>query len=172
MIASRRLVSMATPHLAALETTIEAENWAGTVVVRSALDGAVTNAGVTRYRDLEGHHLEPVASVHTAWQYAKKHDRWVPKGAGIATPGDAFVILHKDPEDGWCTGHIGFVLQVAEDGKSINTVEGNCGNRVKVGRRELSDPMLRGFINIVGDQPEFTRGSLRGAPELRTARTR
>jgi hypothetical protein len=91
----------------------------------------------------------------------------------VPTPGDAFVILHEDPETvDWCTGHIGFVLQVAEDGKSINTVEGNCGNRVKIGRRVLADPKLRGFINIVGDHPEFDRGSLRGAKDVGGSGTR
>ena len=98
--------------------------------------------------------------------------KWEPNDGRVSTPGDAFVILHKDPKKGWCTGHIGFVLQVAKNGKSINTVEGNCGNRVKIGRRELSDPMLRGFINFYGDHPDFTRGSLRGAKELGSQRTR
>ncbi|HSG81729.1 MAG TPA: CHAP domain-containing protein [Gemmatimonadota bacterium] len=115
---------------------------------------------------------EPVASVHTSWQLAKKHGHWEPNDGRLPTPGDAFVLLHDDPEKGWCTGHIGFVLQVAPDGKSINTVEGNCGNRVKIGRRELSDPMMKGFINVVGDHPEFERGSLRGAPDLGKSGTR
>jgi hypothetical protein len=61
---------------------------------------------------------------------------------------------------------------VADDGRSFNTVEGNCGNRVKIGRRSLGDPLLRGFINIVGDRPDFLRGSLRGAKDLGTSGTR
>ena len=54
----RRLVSMKDEHLAGLETTFEAENWSGTLQVRSGLDGGVVNAGVKRYRDLNGRHLE------------------------------------------------------------------------------------------------------------------
>ena len=54
----RRLVSMKDEHLAGLETTFEAENWSGTLEVRSGLDGRVANAGVKRYRDLNGRHLE------------------------------------------------------------------------------------------------------------------
>ena len=54
----RRLVSMKDEHLAGLETTFEAENWSGTLQVRSGLDGGVANAGVKRYRDLNGRHLE------------------------------------------------------------------------------------------------------------------
>jgi hypothetical protein len=115
---------------------------------------------------------KPVASVHTAWKHAKELGHWEPNDGRVPTPGDAFLILNDDPEKGWCTGHIGFVLQVAKDGKSINTVEGNCGNRVKIGRRELSDPKLKGFINIVGDHPQFTRGTLRGAEDLGAHGTR
>lgn len=61
-LASRRFVSMADMHLAALEWTITAENWSGPVEVITALDARVTNEGVARYRELEGHHLHPVAS--------------------------------------------------------------------------------------------------------------
>jgi trehalose/maltose hydrolase-like predicted phosphorylase/beta-phosphoglucomutase-like phosphatase (HAD superfamily) len=53
----RRLVSMNDPHLAALETVFTAENWTGTMEVRSGLDGRVINSGVRRYRDLDGRHL-------------------------------------------------------------------------------------------------------------------
>ena len=53
----RRLVSMKDEHLAGLETTFTAENWSGTLEVRSGLDGRVVNAGVKRYRDLNGRHL-------------------------------------------------------------------------------------------------------------------
>ncbi|GIH95777.1 glycoside hydrolase family 65 protein [Planobispora siamensis] len=56
-VRQRRLVSMADPHLAALETVFIAENWSGPLRVRSALDGRVTNRGVRRYHDLNGAHL-------------------------------------------------------------------------------------------------------------------
>ncbi len=58
-VRQRRLVSMAEPHLAALETTIVPEDWSGRLEIRSALDGTVTNAGVARYRNLRGDHLVP-----------------------------------------------------------------------------------------------------------------
>jgi trehalose-phosphatase len=61
-LSSRRFVSMADSHQAALEWTITAENWSGPVEVITALDARVTNQGVARYRELEGHHLHPVAS--------------------------------------------------------------------------------------------------------------
>ncbi|WP_240777995.1 glycoside hydrolase family 65 protein [Nonomuraea basaltis] len=56
-VRQRRLVSMADPALAALETTFTAENWSGPLRVRATLDGRVTNSGVARYRDLRGDHL-------------------------------------------------------------------------------------------------------------------
>src|SRR5512132_1068725 len=60
-VVQRRLVSLKDQHLAALETTFEAENWSGTVLVRSGLDGRVVNAGVKRYRGLNGQHLQVLA---------------------------------------------------------------------------------------------------------------
>ncbi|HSO55353.1 MAG TPA: HAD-IA family hydrolase, partial [Actinomycetes bacterium] len=56
-VVQHRLVSMKDQHLAGLETTFTAENWSGTMQVRSGLDGRVLNAGVKRYRDLNGQHL-------------------------------------------------------------------------------------------------------------------
>jgi alpha,alpha-trehalase len=61
-VMQRRLVSMAEPSLAALETTIVAENWSGPMQIRSAVDGTVTNSGVERYRRLRGDHLVPVSA--------------------------------------------------------------------------------------------------------------
>lgn len=59
---SRRFVSMAHVHQAAIEWTLVPENWSGTVEVVSALDARVTNANVARYRQLEGRHLDPVSA--------------------------------------------------------------------------------------------------------------
>jgi alpha,alpha-trehalase len=61
-IESRRLVHMRWPHLAALETTLTPESWAGPVEVRAALDGRVGNRGVRRYHDLPHQHLVPLES--------------------------------------------------------------------------------------------------------------
>src|SRR6266581_3919097 len=58
---SRRFVSMADPHHAGIEWTLVPENWSGRVEVISALDSRVSNAGVARYQQLEGRHLNPVA---------------------------------------------------------------------------------------------------------------
>ncbi|MBN1192000.1 MAG: trehalose-phosphatase [Dehalococcoidales bacterium] len=61
-IFQRRFVSMADPHLAALETSIVAENWSGEVYIRSAIDGRITNGCVKRYCQLNSRHLRPLES--------------------------------------------------------------------------------------------------------------
>ena len=57
---SRRFVSMADAHHAGIEWTLVPENWSGHVEVVAAIDGRVSNAGVARYQQLEGRHLNPV----------------------------------------------------------------------------------------------------------------
>jgi trehalose/maltose hydrolase-like predicted phosphorylase len=74
-VRERRLVSMDDPHLAALQVTVIAENWAGHLEIRSALDGQVANTGVARYRALDGRHLRQVhtdvAGEETIWLQAE-----------------------------------------------------------------------------------------------------
>lgn len=59
-VVQRRFVAMHFPHACALETTIVPENWSGRIEFRSALDGAVQNTLVERYRRLDGKHLTPM----------------------------------------------------------------------------------------------------------------
>lgn len=56
-VVQRRFVSHRDQHVAGLETEFTADNWSGALEVRSGLDGRVVNAGVARYRDLNGQHL-------------------------------------------------------------------------------------------------------------------
>jgi alpha,alpha-trehalase len=56
-VTQRRIVAMHLPHVAALQTTVQAENWSGTLEFRSLIDGDVQNLGVERYRDLSSRHL-------------------------------------------------------------------------------------------------------------------
>ncbi|MDX1656453.1 MAG: glycoside hydrolase family 65 protein, partial [Candidatus Competibacteraceae bacterium] len=65
LLEQRRLVHMNDPHLAALECTVTALNWSGTITVCSALDGRVVNAGVDRYKNLNGKHLQPLETYQT-----------------------------------------------------------------------------------------------------------
>ncbi|MGW6316490.1 glycoside hydrolase family 65 protein [Streptomyces sp. NPDC055099] len=87
-----RLVHMADPHLAALRTEFTAENFSGRLEVEAALDGAVTNAGVPRYGDLDGSHLTHVhtgtAAVDTVWLRCRTRtsDIRVAMAARLAVP--------------------------------------------------------------------------------------
>lgn len=92
----------------------------------------------------------------------------------IPIPGDAFYMRY-----GRGTGHIGFVYRVSQDGREINTIEGNCANRVKIGYRCI-DYRIFGFINFYGEQwkdfsagilSSFERGLLE-APDVSRAGTR
>lgn len=56
-VLQRRIAAMHTPHACALETTIWAEDWSGTVEILSVIDGDVRNNGVERYRALADDHL-------------------------------------------------------------------------------------------------------------------
>ncbi|MHA5054372.1 glycoside hydrolase family 65 protein [Streptomyces sp. SD15] len=61
-----RLVHMADRHLAVLRTQVTAEGWSGEIEVESALDGAVANTGVERYRSLASRHLTHVETGTSA----------------------------------------------------------------------------------------------------------
>ncbi|WP_101949639.1 trehalose-phosphatase [Mycobacterium sp. 3519A] len=56
-LTQHRFVTMNQAHVAALETTILAENWSGAIDIRSVLDANVCNRGVERYQGLAGDHL-------------------------------------------------------------------------------------------------------------------
>ena len=61
-VLERRIVSMADPHLAALEVTLIPENWSGTITVRAGLDGTVTDSETVEERLLTNRHLEIIAT--------------------------------------------------------------------------------------------------------------
>jgi trehalose/maltose hydrolase-like predicted phosphorylase len=62
-VTQRRLAHMEHHHVCALETTIHAEDWSGTLEVRSGIDGDVGNTLVERYRALASDHLELVRTT-------------------------------------------------------------------------------------------------------------
>jgi trehalose/maltose hydrolase-like predicted phosphorylase len=55
-------VSLDRPHLACLRTTITAQNWSGTLHVRSLMDGRVRNDNVAEFDALAKHQLTEPAS--------------------------------------------------------------------------------------------------------------
>ncbi|MCE9517122.1 MAG: trehalose-phosphatase, partial [Mycobacterium sp.] len=56
-VVQRRIAAMHLPHACALETTVFAEDWSGTLEFLSMVDGDVRNSGVQRYRALSDDHL-------------------------------------------------------------------------------------------------------------------
>lgn len=127
--------------------------------------GRVSSWALGRF--LPGGHL---GSCDRLMKAAKKAGRWRPKGA-VPRPGDAF-IMDTDGARG-NHGHTGFVLRVGAFDQKINTVEGNSGNRVRLGRRSLSDERILGWIDTVPEEPgvDFERGLI-PAPDLGARATR
>ncbi|MEV4899911.1 beta-phosphoglucomutase family hydrolase [Citricoccus sp. NPDC055426] len=64
-VSTRQFQSFADHHLAALELTVEAEDWSGTATVRSLIDGRVANQNVADDRELASDHWEPVDARET-----------------------------------------------------------------------------------------------------------
>lgn len=56
-VSSRQLHSLASPHLAALEIAVQAENWTGQIRVRSAVNSDVSNRNAADDALLNHHHL-------------------------------------------------------------------------------------------------------------------
>ncbi|MFP5579306.1 MAG: glycoside hydrolase family 65 protein [Acidimicrobiia bacterium] len=74
-LTERRLVNMATPHLAALEWTITPLDWFGPMEIRSGVDGSVENRNVTAELDLASRHLTDLETgtdaAETVWISAR-----------------------------------------------------------------------------------------------------
>jgi beta-phosphoglucomutase family hydrolase len=62
-ITSRQLVSVCETHIAAMEVTIEAEDWSGEATVESVINGGVANRNVAADLQLTSEHLYPLDSV-------------------------------------------------------------------------------------------------------------
>lgn len=67
-----------------------------------------------------------------------------------AYPGCAFVLLDKPMKEGQSEGHTGIITGVSDDGWRVSTVEGNSGDQVRAGQRDLWDPRMRGIITPLG----------------------
>ena len=59
-IESERFVSMDNPHIAALRYRVIPQNYSGNITFWSALNGAIENTGVERYKALQSKHLQPM----------------------------------------------------------------------------------------------------------------
>jgi trehalose 6-phosphate phosphatase len=91
-LVQRRFVSMKDPHLAGLESTFTAENWSGTLEVRSGLDGRIVNSGVRRYRDLNGRHLTVLHAAESSQDTIELQSETSQSGIRIAVAARARVL--------------------------------------------------------------------------------
>ncbi|MEU6379784.1 glycosyl hydrolase family 65 protein [Streptomyces sp. NPDC046909] len=100
MVRQQRFVHMADPHLASLRTEFRAEGFVGRLEVEAALDGGVTNAGVPRYRDLDGRHLIHVhtgtAAPDTVWLRCRTRTSDIRIGMAARVTADAPVSAHRE----------------------------------------------------------------------------
>lgn len=94
---------------------------------------ACYKAGVGRY--LMGRNQ---GSTHGFARLAKKHDRWAVASGDVVPPGvyagDCALILN----DGG-TGHAACIFRISEDGRTLNTIEGNVNHRVAIRVRKASE---------------------------------
>lgn len=90
----------------------------------------------------------------TFWREAKAAGK---THKNVPSPGDIFIMLYRSGGKLTGSGHTGFVL--GSDGETINTIEGNAGNRVKVGSRSLRS--IEGFIALWPAE-EYEHGLLAG----------
>ncbi|WP_328869226.1 glycoside hydrolase family 65 protein [Streptomyces sp. NBC_00287] len=98
-VRQQRIVHMADPHLAALRTEFTAEGFSGELEVEASLDGGVTNSGVPRYRDLDGHHLIHVhagtATPDTVWLRCRTRTSDLRIGMAARLTSDALVTVRN-----------------------------------------------------------------------------
>ena len=83
------------------------------------------------------HHL----GVQRMWREARQLDL----GTADPKPGDVFIQIKESGK-----GHTGFVVGVSLDGQHIYTGEGNCGNRLKIGRRSMDS--IHHYIDCLDDE--------------------
>ncbi|MEU9733883.1 glycosyl hydrolase family 65 protein [Streptomyces sp. NPDC048002] len=101
-VRQQRIVHMGDPHLAALRTEFTAEGFSGDLEVEASLDGGVTNSGVPRYRDLDGHHLvhahAGIATPDTVWLRCRTRTSDIRIGMAARLTSDAPVTArNKNP---------------------------------------------------------------------------
>ncbi|GHB46037.1 family 65 glycosyl hydrolase [Streptomyces viridiviolaceus] len=95
-----RLVHMADPHLAAMRTEFAVSDGTADLDVEVALDGGVANAGVPRYRELEGRHLTHVhtggVTDDTVWLRCRTRTSDIRIGMAARTKADAPVTSGRE----------------------------------------------------------------------------
>lgn len=129
-VRQRRFASMHDPHVCALQTTVTAEDWSGVIEFRSAVDAAVRNGGVERYRDLAADHLavsttQDLADGCVLVQTQTVQSR-VPLAVAVRTTvrqGDQRIGSGlRYFETGGCAGHTGAVELTAGESVTVEKI--------------------------------------------------
>jgi hypothetical protein len=130
-------------------------------------DGSNGGDGVEKF--IQGYGHVPWCALFQSWAWKEATGQWplrarqasvqdfwesaVDRGVGFAkanyspVPGDLMVWKFSGG-----TGHISAIVSTNLDGSVFNTIGGNEGNRVKLGKRVLADePRCVGFINLHND---------------------
>jgi len=159
-ISSQRFVHMKRPTLAGLVQELVPLNWSGKLVIRSTLDGGVTNRGVARYRQLRGDHIEVIGTGRAddgpVWLQARtKQSR-----LEVSLTGQTKIWVDSDP-----------LKTPAEVTSSENAItwsselDAHIGRRIRVEKlvslRTSRDPAL-------GDLIEDGLNDVRRAPDIDT----
>ena len=117
-LTQQRFVSMNQHNTLAMQATVQADNWSGTVEFRSLLDGTVQNTMVARYNSLSSAHLiattitevgrdsvllrTETSQSRIAIALAARSTVWCgpPEGPDIDTPADAHYAAVREPQRG------------------------------------------------------------------------
>ena len=123
-IVQRRLVSMDRPHVAALETTVTAEDWSGRLTVRSGLDGTVAQRGRGPLprpgRDAPFAREQPVPRRRDGpaawWRPRSRASGWPrPRGRGSLLRSATDAVREVVRERGWVGHDISVELSPGQD---------------------------------------------------------
>jgi alpha,alpha-trehalase len=144
-VAQRRFTHMGHRHIAGLETTVMAEDWAGEIEFRSAIDGTVANTGVERYLDLDSVHLEPReegSDGELSWLAVETNQSHLRVGEAVRVRVFGDDDNRLDPELVYTTspGHVActFSVDVAEGGAvTVEKIAAVFGSRDKA----ISEPL-------------------------------
>jgi trehalose/maltose hydrolase-like predicted phosphorylase len=150
-VRQQRLVHMGDPHVAALRTEFTAEGFSGELDVEAVLDGGVTNAGVARYRDLDGRHLTHVhtgtAAPDTVWLRCRTRTSDIRIAMAARLTADApATAAHEGPR---ASQHVRLRLA---DGRTV-TVDKTIA--LHTSRDPAIGDPLRAAIDRVGRAPGF-----------------
>lgn len=157
-VESVRFVHMEHHHLAGIALAVRAENWSGTVVLRSGLDGAVVNENVARYRQLERHHLRMVERGAVA-----------PEGIYLKVTTNASDIVMAQAArvrvKGKLAGEVERRIDESEEGRIVEEV----WFRMKEGEQVRAEKVVAQFTSKdrgIGSVTKTARIALAEAPEF------